>query len=129
MSIINKIVQQELIDNQSKNRTAETNETLNKVQLILPHSGKGGMELITKKKKHIRKPLSKNIQAIVIYQSKKLSAKFHVKDRTEFCYQSNLVYYGKCPNQTCIVDYIGETDGRINGKIIIIINVIRTRTY
>ena len=44
------------------------------------------------------------------YPSLKLSKKFNVKDKTEFYHQSNLVYYGKCPNQTCTEDYIGETD-------------------
>ena len=29
------------------------------------------------------------------YQSKKLSAKFNVKDKREFYRQSNIVYYGK----------------------------------
>ena len=52
------------------------------------------------------------------YQSKKLSTKFKVKDKAELYYQSNLVYYGNCPNQTCIEDYIGETDRRIKERII-----------
>ena len=69
-------------------------------------------------KKHIRKTLPENVQAIVTYQSKKLSTKFKVKDKTEFYHQSNLVYYGKCPNQTCTEDYIGETDRRIKERII-----------
>ena len=42
MSIINAIAQQELNDSQSKNRRAETNEASNKIQLILPYSGKQG---------------------------------------------------------------------------------------
>ena len=37
--------------------TAETDETANKVQLILPYSGKPGIKLMTKEKKHIRKTL------------------------------------------------------------------------
>ena len=53
-------------------------------------------------KKQIRKTLSENIQTIVTYQRKKLSTKINVKEKTEFYHQSNLVYYGKCPNQHCI---------------------------
>ena len=64
----------------------------------------------------IRKTLSENIQVIVTYQSKKLSAKFIVKGKPEFYHQSNLVYFGKCPNQTFLEDYIGETDPIINHK-------------
>lgn len=46
MSTINKIVQQELIDNQSKNATAETNETPNNVQLILPYFAEADLGLL-----------------------------------------------------------------------------------
>ena len=49
-------------------------------------------------KKHIKKPLRENIQTIVIYQIKKLPTNLHVKNKTKFYYQSNLVSYGKCPN-------------------------------
>ena len=105
MSIINAIAQQELNDSQSKNRRAETNEASNKIQLILPYSGKQGKKLITKMKKYIRKTLPENVQAIMTYQSKKLSAKFNVKDKTEFYHQSNFVYYGKFPNHPCTEDY------------------------
>ena len=52
------------------------------------------------------------------YQSKMLSTKFNVKDKTEFYHQSNLVYYVKCPNQTFSEDYIGETDRRIKERMI-----------
>ena len=70
-------------------------------------------------KKHIRKTLPENIQMIVTYQSKKFSTKFNVKEKTEFYYdKSNLVFYGKCPNQTCTDDYIGETDRRFKEIII-----------
>ena len=48
-------------------------------------------------KKYIRKTLPENIQAIVTYQSKKLSTKFNFKDKTEFYHQSILVYYGNVP--------------------------------
>ena len=79
ISIINKIGQQEFSDCQNKKRTAETNETPNKIQLIFPYSGKQGNKLMAKKKKHIKKILTENIQTIVTYQSKKLSTEFTVK--------------------------------------------------
>ena len=125
MSIINKIAQQ---DRQSKIRRTETNENPNKVQLILPYSRKQGKKLITKMKKHIRGTLPENIQTMVAYKSKKLSTKFNIKDKTEFYHQYNLVYYGKCPNQTCTENYIGETTFKVKERLTII-NVIRTHTY
>ena len=79
MCIKNKIGQQEFSDNQSKNRTAEINETPNKIQLIFPYSGKQGKKLMTKKKKHIKKTLPENMQTIVAYQSKKVFTEFNVK--------------------------------------------------
>ena len=78
-----------------------------KTHLRLQYCGKQCKKLITKMKKHIRKTLPENVQVIVTYQSKKLSTKFNIKDKTEFYHQSDLVYYGKCPNQTCTEDYIG----------------------
>ena len=118
MSIINTIAQQQLNDSQSKNRRADTNESSNKIQLILPYSGKRGKKFITKMKQHIRKTLPENGQAIMTYQSKKLSTKFKVKDKREFDHQSNLVYYGKYPNQTCTKNYIRETNRRVKERII-----------
>ena len=47
-----------------------------------------------------------------------MSTKFNNKDKTKFYHQSYLVYYGKCPNQTCTEDYIGETDPRVKERII-----------
>ena len=76
LSIISKTAQQGLNDSQSKNRREETNEAPNKIQLILPYSETQSKKLITKMKKHIKKTLPENIQAIVTYQSKMLSTKF-----------------------------------------------------
>ena len=53
----------------------------------------------------------------VKYQSKKLGTKFHLKDKTRFNHQKNLVYYSKCPNKTCNEDYVGETDRRNEERI------------
>ena len=112
MSIMKEIAQPELNDSQKKNRRTETNGNLNKFQLILPYARKQDKKLIAKMKEHIRKNLPENIQTIVLYQRKKLYTKFHVKDKTEFFHQGNLVYYGKCSNQTCAEDYNVETDRR-----------------
>ena len=69
-------------------------------------------------KKHIRKSLTENVHVVVTCQSKRLSSKFKVIDKRQFYHQSNLVYYRKCPNQTCTKDYIGETDRKIRERII-----------
>ena len=69
-------------------------------------------------KKQSKRSLPNNIKAIVTYQSKKLFSRFHVKDKTSFCLKINLVYNGKCPSENCRDNYIGETDHRIEERII-----------
>ena len=71
-------------------------------------------------KKYIRKTLPENVQAIVTYQINCClqSLKDIYRFYREFYCQSNLVYYGRCPNQTCTEDYLGETDRRIKERII-----------
>ena len=91
-----------------RNRTVETNETPNKVQLILPYFGKQGMKLITKIKKNIKKTLPSDIP--------KFKAIFKISCKRQFYHQSNLVYCGKSTNQTCRGEYIGEPDHRIEEK-------------
>ena len=44
--------------------------------------------------------------------------KFPRKDKTEFQQQNNLVYYSQCPNDQCKEDHVGESDRRIEEKII-----------
>ena len=42
-------------------------------------------------------------------KSTKLSTKFPVKDKTYFQHKHNSAYYGKCSNEGCKDDYVGET--------------------
>ena len=70
-------------------------------------------KLMTKMKKQLKRSLSNDIKAIVAYESKKFSSKFHVKYKTNFCHKISLVYYGNCPNENCWDSYIGEIDQRI----------------
>ena len=69
-------------------------------------------------KKQIRKTLPETVHAIVTYYAKTLSSKFKVKDKTEFYYQSILVYYGKCFNRTCTEGYIRKNYRRVKERII-----------
>ena len=51
------------------------------------------------------------------YRSTILSTKFSVKDKTEFQHKHNAVYYGKCSNEGCNNDYVGETKRHIVERI------------
>ena len=44
--------------------------------------------------------------------------KFKLKYKTKFHQQNNLVYYRKCPDETCKEKYVSKTDRRIEEKII-----------
>ena len=70
-------------------------------------------------KKHLNKSVTTEVKTRVTYQSKKLSeTKFELKDKRRFNHQNNLLYYSKCPNKTCNEDYVGETDRRIEERIV-----------
>ena len=57
----------------------------------------------------LKRTLPDDIKTIISYKSMKLSTKFPVKDKTDFQHKRNVVYYGKCPNEGCKDDYVGET--------------------
>ena len=84
---------------------------------MLPYNGKQGNKLHSKMKKHLNKSLPTEVKTTVTYQSKKLGTKFQLKDKTRFNHQNNLVYYSKCPDKTCNEDYVGETDRKIEERI------------
>ena len=82
---------------------------------MLLYNGKLGNKL-SKMKKHLNKSLSTVVKTTVTYQSKKLGTKLQLKDKTRFN-QNIPVYYSKCSDKTCHEDYIGETNGRIEERI------------
>ena len=66
-------------------------DTEQKIQLLVPYSGKQGYQLLSKLKKKLERTLADNIS----YKSTKLSTKFPVKDKTYFQHKHSIVYYGK----------------------------------
>ena len=53
----------------------------------------------------------------VAFKSTKLSSCFNVKDKIDFEHNHDLIYQMKCPEPTCIDDYVGESASRITEKI------------
>ena len=113
----NTIINQELHRSQRIQNTIINNEGIKKVQIMLPYNGKQGNKFLSKMKKHLNKSLPTEVKTIVTYQSKKLETKFQLKYKTRFNQQNNLVYYSKCPNKTSNENYVGETDRRIEERI------------
>ena len=114
---VNRIINQELHQSQRLQNTVINNGGIQKVQIMLPYNGKQGHKLLSKMKKHLNKSLPTEVKTTVTYQSKKLGTKFQLKDKTRFNHQNNLVYYSKCPDKTCNEDYVGETDRKIEERI------------
>ena len=46
-----------------------------------------------------------------------MSSCFNVKDKIDFEHKHDLIYHAKCPESTCIDDYVGESARRITQKI------------
>ena len=114
---VNRIINQELHQSQRLQNTVINNGGIQKVQIMLPYNGKQGHKLLSKMKKHLNKSLPTEVKTTVTFQSKKLETKFQLKYKTRFNQQNNLVYYSKFPNKTCNEDYVGETDRRIEERI------------
>ena len=94
------------------------NGGIQKVQIMLSYNEKQGNKLLSKMKKHLNNSRLTDFKTRVTQQSKKLGTKFQLKDKTKFRQQNNLVYYSNCPDKTCNEDYVGETDSRIEERII-----------
>ena len=116
--VVNHIIDQELLQ-PLEVETVETkkHDTEQKIQPLVPYSGKQGHQLLLKMKKQLKRNLSNDIKTMISYRSTKLSTKFPVKDKTDFQHKHNVVYYGKCPNEACTDDYVDETKRRTVERI------------
>ena len=67
--------------------------------------------------KSVNKLLPNNTITEVTFKSTKLSSCFSVKDKIDFEHNHDLIYHMKCPEPTCIDDYVGQSAGRIVERI------------
>ena len=118
IKIVNRTTYQELHQTHKLQITVINNGGTQKVQNMLPYNGKQGNKLLSKMQKHLSKFLPTKVKTTVTYQSKKLGRKFQLKDKTKFHQQNSLVYYSRCLDETCNEDYVGETNKRIEERII-----------
>ena len=90
--VINHIIDQELLQ-PLEVETVETknHNTEQKIQLLVPYSGKQRHPLLLKMKKQIKRNLPDDIKTMIRYRSKKLSTKFPVKDKTDFQEKHSIV--------------------------------------
>ena len=85
--------------------------------LKLPYKGNMGMNIINKYKKILKNHLPSNVQPRVVFNSKKLSSNFNIKDQVKFTHNYDLVYKYECKEINCNARYIGETSRRISERI------------
>ena len=82
--------------------------------LLLPYQGDKGIELSKSLKRNLTKHLPNNVKTQVTFASQKLSTQFNVEDRTKFEHKHDVIYFGKCPEQNCTNNYLGESARRIS---------------
>ena len=89
---------------------ANKNETVTKKHvLLLPYQGEIGIGLTKSLKRNLNKYLVNNVKTQVTFTGQKLSTQFNVEDRTEFEHKHDIIYLGKCPEQNCTDNYLGES--------------------
>ena len=67
--------------------------------------------------KQINRVLPDDVKLIVSYTGKKLSTCFNVKDKTVFNHEYDIVYQAKCPEESCPLDYVGESGRRVLERV------------
>ena len=63
--------------------------------------------------KCVNKLLPNNTKIGLTFKSTKMSSCFNVKNKIDFEHNHDLIYHTKCPEPTCIDDYVGESARRI----------------
>ena len=85
--------------------------------LVLPYQGQKGDRILKSFQKEMNKLLPDNIKPKIAFTGKKLGTSFQVKDKTEKKHNHDVIYYGKCPEDQCTEDYLGETGRRFNERV------------
>ena len=81
--------------------------------LVLPYKGSDAMHIIISIWKKVNCALPDDVEVIVSYTGKKLGTCFNVKDKTVFNQEHDILYYAKCPEESCPHDYVRELGRRV----------------
>ena len=60
----------------------------------------------------------KMISHDMLTEVKKLEYFFNIKDQTKLEHNNDLIFLVKCTENTCSENYLGETAGRINKRVL-----------
>ena len=64
-----------------------------KIQVLVPYSGKQGHQLLSKMKKQLKRTLPDDIKTMINYKSTKLFTKFPVKEKKDFQHKHNVIFH------------------------------------
>ena len=95
LKVVNHIIDQELLQPLEIEAVETKNhDTEQKIQLLVPYSGKQEHQLLSKMKKQLKRTLLDDIKTMISYRSANLSTKFTVKDKKDFHNRHNVGYFG-----------------------------------
>ena len=117
--VIDKVFKQVQQAQQVPSNTANEKESDNKNihRLLLPYQGDKSCNIVKSMSQCVTKLLPNNTKIEVEFKSTKLSSCFNLKDEIDFEHNHDFIYHAKCPEPTCIDDYVGESACRITERI------------
>ena len=80
---------------------------------MLLFAGAKGNTILKSMNRCIKRIVPNNVKTRITYIEHKLNTRFQIKEKTAKIHKNDLVYYVKCPDQSCNQDYLGETGHRI----------------
>ena len=101
-----------LVTAQNDTPLHNTNNHRKTHSLMLLFAGAKGNTMLKSMNRCIKHIAHNNVNTRITYTGHKLNTRFQMKDKTAQIHKHDLVYYVKCPDQSCNQDYLGET-GRI----------------
>ena len=108
------------MDNHSAPIANGNEERYNNVKhhlLVLAYKGSDAMHLISSMRKQVNRAFPDDVKMIVSFTGKKLGTCFDVKEITVFNHEHYIVYYAKCPEESCPHDHVGESGRRMLGRV------------
>ena len=75
------------------------------------------MHLISSMRKQVSRAFPDDIKMIVSYTDKKLGTCFGLKEITVFNHEHYIVYYIKCPEESCPHDHVGDSGRRMLERV------------
>ena len=80
---------------------------------MLPFAGTKGNTILKSMNRCIKRIVPDDVNTRITQTGHTLNTRFQIKYKTAQIHKLDLVYYVKCPDQSCNQDYLGETGCRI----------------